>query len=207
MMNAALARLSSAVYEKGGRFFVLRRLSGPLVASCLSGGADEATYLTYPVPKQNKQICLFACFLYLCDMDRINAYKGIAPGKIIAACLQDGNMTQRELADIIGEHYQTLNAIIRGKRMISIPLSLKLDDALHFEHGFFAIIQTYYLLRQEKQNKTKSETHPKIRRVVFWDIDMSTLDWTLNKDFIINRVRERGNAEEINSVNEYYGVY
>ena len=140
-------------------------------------------------------------------MNKINAYKGIAPGKIIAACLQDANMTQRDLAENIGEHYQTLNAIIKGKRMISIPLSLKLDDALHFEQGFFAIIQTYYLLRQEKQIKAKSQTHPNIRKVVFWDIDMNTLDWVLHKDFIINRVRERGNAEEINSVSEYYGNY
>ena len=90
-------------------------------------------------------------------MNKIDSYKGIAPGKIIAACLQDGNITQRELADNIGEHYQTLNAIIKGKRTISIPLSLKLDNALHFEQGFFAIIQTYYLLRKEKQNKTKKE--------------------------------------------------
>lgn len=140
-------------------------------------------------------------------MNKIDSYKGIAPGKIIAACLQDGNITQRDLADNIGEHYQTLNAIIKGKRKISIPLSLKLDNALHFEQGFFAIIQTYYLLRKEKQNKTKSETHPNIRKVVFWDIDTDTLDWTLNKDFIINRVKERGNAKEINSINEYYDNY
>ena len=139
-------------------------------------------------------------------MKSIEAYKGIAPGKIIAACLKDGKMTQRVLAESIGEHYQTLNAIINGKRMISIPLSLKLDDALHFEHGFFAVIQTYYLLRQNEQTKAESRIHPRIRDVVFWDIDMSTLDWTLNKDFIINRVRERGNAKEINSVNEYYGI-
>lgn len=59
--------------------------------------------------------------------------------------------------------------------------------------------------KDEKQNKIKNETHPNIRKVVFWDIDMDTLDWTLNKDFIINRVRERGNAKEIDSINEYYG--
>ena len=147
----------------------------------------------------------FYIYLYLYNVNKINAYKGIAPGKIIVSCLKDGNMTQRELATNIGEHYQTLNAIIKGKRLISIPLSLKLDDALHFEHGFFAIIQTYYLLRQKKQNKVPSQTYPNIRKVVFWDIDINSLDWTLNKDFIINRVRERGNAEEINSVNKFYG--
>ena len=63
-------------------------------------------------------------------MNLINAYKGIAPGKIIASYLRSNNITQRELADTIGEHFQTLNAIIKGKRAITIPVSLKLDEAL-----------------------------------------------------------------------------
>ena len=58
-------------------------------------------------------------------MKVIEAYKGIAPGKIIAACLKDGNITQRGLAERMGEHYQTLNAIIKGKRMISISMFVR----------------------------------------------------------------------------------
>lgn len=138
-------------------------------------------------------------------MNKIEAYKGIAPGKIILSCLREGNMTQRDLSDAIGEHYQTLNAIIKGKRTITIPLSLKLDDALHFERGFFALIQTYYQLRQHKPLESQNRSIPIIRKVVFWDIDMGKLDWNKNRDFIIKRVHERGNADEINSINEFYG--
>lgn len=147
----------------------------------------------------------FDVYSYLYAMNMIKAYKGIAPGKIITSFLKETNMSQRELAKRIGEHYQTLNAIIKGKRDIPIPLSVKLDEALHFEQGFFAIIQTYYNLRQQRQIIIQSKTTPNIRKVVFWDIDMSTLDWTLNKDFIIKRVQERGNAKEIASVKDYYG--
>jgi plasmid maintenance system antidote protein VapI len=138
-------------------------------------------------------------------MNRIDAYKGIPPGKIITSCLNDRNISQRQLSEMIGEHYQTLNAVIKGKRMMTIALSLKLDKALHFEPGFFAIIQTYHLLRQETAGSKTNRTLPKIRRIVFWDIDMDTLDWNRNKDFIVKRVNERGNAEEIKAVNEYYG--
>lgn len=137
-------------------------------------------------------------------MNWIDAYKGIAPGKIIASCLRDRNMTQRDLSQSTGEHYQTINAIIKGNRWITIPLSLKLDKALGFERGFFAIIQVYYQLSLEKPAQITNKPLPQIRKVVFWDIDMDTLDWTTNKDFIIDRVRERGNADEIKSVNNYY---
>ena len=137
-------------------------------------------------------------------MNLINAYKGIAPGKIITSYLRSNNITQRELADTIGEHFQTLNAIIKGKRAITIPVSLKLDEALHFEQGFFAVIQTYYQINQSAPRPTNIAT-PHIRKYVFWDIDPEKLDWAKHKDFIIQRVHERGNASEIKAVDLYYG--
>lgn len=137
-------------------------------------------------------------------MNMINAYKGIAPGKIIASCLRNTNITQRDLANTIGEHFQTINAIIKGKRAMTIPVSLKLDKALNFEQGFFAVIQTYYLIGQNDVRSTRKRT-PHIRKYVFWDIDPEKLDWSKNKEFIIQRVYERGNASEIKAIDNYYG--
>ena len=141
-------------------------------------------------------------------MDIIKAYKGIAPSKIIAYSLKEKAMTQRELAHLTGEHFQTINAIINGKRDISIPLSLRLDKVLGYEEGFFAIIQTYYQLKNliDNQPASNGKSVPSIRPVVFWDVDMTQLNWANDKDFIIERIEERGNKKEIQLMREYYGL-
>jgi len=127
------------------------------------------------------------------------------PGKVIANEMARNGLSQRDLAAITGEHYQTINAILAGRRKISLPLSVKMDEALHLVRGFTSQIQLFYLLQHlENDGRIVEIPHPKIRKVVFWDTDMNLLDWTKNKDFIIKRVRERGNKEEINQTEKYY---
>ena len=137
-------------------------------------------------------------------MDTIAAYKGIAPGKIIAKRLAREGYTQRKLAEMTGEHYQTLNAIISGKRWLTLDLSLKLDRTLGFEEGFFAIIQTYYQIALSKRATTQQKTPPSIRKTIFWDVDYDKLDWYRDKEFILARVNERGNKEEQKRVKDFY---
>lgn len=137
-------------------------------------------------------------------MNMIEAYKGIPPGKIIARNLAKRGLTQRKLAEEIGEHYQTLNAIILGSRHLTISQSLKMDNALGFPEGFFAIVQTYYQIALEQKSRIEAKPVPPIRPVVFWDIDPENLDWNKNKDFIVARVNQRGNKEEIEEVRKYY---
>lgn len=48
-------------------------------------------------------------------------------------------------------------------------------------------------------------TRPILSRSAFWDIDLSTLDFDRYGDFTIIRVFERGTAEDINQILEYYG--
>lgn len=137
-------------------------------------------------------------------MDRIAAYKGIAPGKIISRAIKKQGITQREVASRAGIHYQTLNAIITGKREITLRQSIDLDRVLGFETGFFAVIQTYYSIDKLTAKSPRKIPHPDIRPYVFWDIDMDTLDWEANKAFIIQRVNERGNKTEIELIRNYY---
>ncbi|MBR5924157.1 MAG: helix-turn-helix domain-containing protein [Bacteroidales bacterium] len=137
-------------------------------------------------------------------MNMIESYKGIPPGKIIAKRLAKRGLTQRKLATEIGEHYQTMNAIIMGTRHLTIGQSLKMDKALGFPEGFFAVIQTYYQIALAKRNKMEVNSVPVIRKSVFWDIDTAKLDWSLNKDFIVSRVNQRGSKEEIEEVRNYY---
>lgn len=140
-------------------------------------------------------------------MQKIDSYKGIAPGKIIQYKLKEMNMTQKELANNISCHPQTINAIIKSTREIPRELSFKLDNQLGFETGFFLLAQTYYRIKQYTDASVlKEKPIPKIRKVIFWDIDINTLDWQKNKDFIIKRVQKRGNNDEIKSILSYYGA-
>lgn len=112
-------------------------------------------------------------------------------------------ITQRDLASKSGIPFQTINAIIQGHRKMTVSQSVMLDKILGFEKGFFAIVQAYYAALSVPFEINKPL--PKIRPVVFWDIDMSCLSWSEQKEFIISRVEERGNEEEIRQVREFYG--
>jgi hypothetical protein len=45
------------------------------------------------------------------------------------------------------------------------------------------------------------EFHPRL----FWDIDMNQLDYDASADFIIERVFERGDVDDIRQCRRYYG--
>lgn len=47
--------------------------------------------------------------------------------------------------------------------------------------------------------------NPNIRKILFWDIEYSNLNWILNKNFIIKRVFERGSLDEISELYRFYG--
>ncbi len=46
---------------------------------------------------------------------------------------------------------------------------------------------------------------PNFHRRIFWDVDMDRLDFDLKADFIIARVFERGDVEDIRACRRYYG--
>ena len=156
--------------------------------------------------QKNNKFVDFSDDSYLCCMIDIQAYKGIAPGKIIAHCLKERDLSQKELAERTHCHAQTISAIVTGNRDIPQDLSFRLDKEFGFEDGFFMLVQAYYKIRIHTL-KAQSIPHrviPSIRRIVFWDIDMDSLDWQANKAFIIQRVLERGNENEIQQVKAYY---
>jgi len=46
---------------------------------------------------------------------------------------------------------------------------------------------------------------PHLRKQIFWDTDMSQLDYEKHANAIIVRVLERGNIDEWNEIKRYYG--
>jgi len=50
-----------------------------------------------------------------------------------------------------------------------------------------------------------SEQKPLLAKRLFWDVNFNTLDYQKNSSFIIERVFERGDIEDIRQIRRYYG--
>ena len=84
---------------------------------------------------------------------RIDILKGIHPGKIIGRDLKKRNLSQRSFAASIGEHSQTLNAVITGRRNLTVEMALKIEQAFGYEEGFLLLLQTYYEIAEYKNGQ------------------------------------------------------
>ena len=138
----------------------------------------------------------------------IEIIKGIHPGKFIERELKKMNLTQRVLAEETAIPFQTINAIIVGRRNLTTGQALKIDQALGFEEGFFAILQTYYDIKQYREKEFASiyTEAPRIRKSLFWDVDFGKINWGKYKDAVVKRVFERGSKDEIDEITRYYNL-
>lgn len=140
--------------------------------------------------------------------DKIEIYKGIRPGKIIERELEKRHINQRDFAAEIDEHCQTLNAVITGRRGITIGMALKIEQVLGYDEGFLSILQTYYDISNHKAKMLNVSVKgtPNIRKALFWDTDFDAIDWAKYKKFVIQRVLERGSKDEIKEVARFYSL-
>lgn len=138
----------------------------------------------------------------------IDIIKGIHPGKFIERELKKKHLTQRALADETGIPFQTINAIIAGRRSLTTKQALKIDQILGYEEGFFAILQTHYDIKQYKEKDLASiyTEAPHIRKSLFWDTDFNKINWAKYKNAVIKRVFERGSKDEIEEITRYYNL-
>ena len=70
-------------------------------------------------------------------------------GEVIRGRIAELGISQTELAARVGEHFQTISAIINGKREATISLSVRIDEALNLPSGTIAMAQTRYLVSKE----------------------------------------------------------
>ncbi len=147
-------------------------------------------------------------FAYICCMsDYLAKFKGIHPGIILDRELKKRGIAQRPLALSIGEHPQTLHAITKGKRNLPISIALKIEKKLGWAEGSLAILQTYYEIEEAKKKlKPLTPNLSLIRKSVFWDTDISQIDWQRQKNAVIRRIMERGNELEIKEIKQFYGA-
>jgi antitoxin HigA-1 len=144
--------------------------------------------------------------VYICNMkDILNIIKGVHPGKFVGRELKKRDYSQRQFAIAIGEHPQSLNAIINGRRNMNTDLSLKIEQNLGLEEGFLMTLQVFYDIKQSKIDLNYKPDLTKIRKGTFWDTSIEKIDWKLMKIAVIKRILSYGNNEEIDEINRFYG--
>jgi antitoxin HigA-1 len=138
----------------------------------------------------------------------IQKYKGIHPGAVIDRELKKRNLSQRSFAIALPEHPQSFNAMIKGRRKLNTALALKIEHALGLEEGALLMLQMFYDINMEKR-KESSDYHPDLsilRKNLFWDTDIHSIDWNKHDKAVIRRVFERGNPSEKEEIIRFYGA-
>ena len=138
---------------------------------------------------------------------KLSILKGLHPGFFIEHELKKRKLSKRQFAISLHEYPQTIGAITKGNRAMNINLSLRIEKALGLEEGFLMTLQAFYDIKKEKEIQ-KIVTTPDlklIRPLLFWDIKMDNIDWDLHKEFIIERIFQRGNEEEKEEITRFYG--
>jgi len=139
--------------------------------------------------------------------DFIVNYKGIHPGHVLERELKKRNLKKGPFALSLREYPQIINDVTKGRRGLTPSLSLKIDNALGFEDGTMLVLQAYYEIKKEQQRRNM-DYHPdlsKLRRVLFWDTDITKIDWQRQYKAVIKRVFERGEKSEKQEIIDFYG--
>jgi plasmid maintenance system antidote protein VapI len=98
-------------------------------------------------------------------------------GEVIKERITELGISQMELAARVGEHFQTISAIINGKREATIPLSVRIDEALGFSSGTIALAQTRYQVEKEVNGK-QSESMKEKRHIILEKIKANGGFWS-----------------------------
>ena len=139
--------------------------------------------------------------------EEIAILKGLHPGIVLERALKKRKLSKAPFAFSINEFPHTLEAIIKGEQNMHTALALKLEHALGIEDGYFMALQMFYEMKEEqrKQNIHQPPDLSKLRSILFWDTQLQNIDWQQQKRAVIKRVFERGNDQEKEELNRFYG--
>lgn len=137
----------------------------------------------------------------------ISKIRGIHPGAVLRRELKNSGIKKKELAVRIDEYPQTISAIITERRGINPMLSVKLGNFFNVDATYFMLLQAYYdvEIAIRNRNQTNKPDLNKIREILFWDTDISKIDWQKQAPYVLLRVLERGNESEFNELIRFYG--
>jgi antitoxin HigA-1 len=145
-------------------------------------------------------------FVYFCSMKAtLETLKGTPAGAYLEWELKKRGIAKSRLALEVGEYPQTLVAIIKGKRKLSTSLAFRIEKKLGLEEGLLMMLQVFHEIKEEKLRTQKKPDLSKLRRGLFWDTDINTIDWEKYKQAVIERVFQRGDESEKQEIENFYG--
>jgi addiction module HigA family antidote len=138
----------------------------------------------------------------------LTKFNGIHPGAVLKRELKKRGIKPIDLASEVGEHKQTISAILNERRGINANLSVKLAEYFQIDPSFYMQLQAAFEVQQILKRRQLINPTPNlsiIRKVLFWDTNFDKIDWISKKTAVIKRVFERGNDEEIQEITRFYG--
>lgn len=140
-------------------------------------------------------------------LPEIDKIAGIHPGRILKREMDKRGMKNVDLASTLHEHAQTIGAIIKGRRRMTPQLSVKLGENFHAAPDYFMQLQASHDVKKYQATRPQKTPDLKVlRKILFWDTDIKTIDWEKYKESIINRVFQRGNFQEKKEILRFYGA-
>ena len=107
-----------------------------------------------------------------------------------------------------GIYPQRISELIKGTRNFTIQQSIDIEKALGIGiEGYFYKIQANYEVYAFLTEKELTQ-HPdlsKFSTALFWDTRIEKINWIKNKEWVIQRIFEYGNSQEINEAIRFYG--
>lgn len=134
--------------------------------------------------------------------------RGIHPGVILDREFRKRGIRKSAFAMEIGVYPGIITDITKQRRGMNAGLSIRIEKALEAQEGYFMVLQAYYEIAREKGRKIQENPKPKLsllRKVLFWDVNFDKIDFITRKRYVIERVFERGNNEEILEIISFYG--
>ncbi len=139
-------------------------------------------------------------------LERFEKYKGIHPGLVLDRELKKRSIKQRPFAQALDEHPQTFNAITKGKRGLTTKLALKIEKQLGLEEGSLSMLQVFYDIRRIKEKEDIGTPDLSVfQHSLFWDTDISKINWNTHAIGVIDRVFQRGSKEAKAEIIRFYG--
>lgn len=128
-------------------------------------------------------------------------------GKVLEHILRKAKITQKQLSIKTGIYPQRINELIKGKRNFTIQQSIDIEKALGIGiEGYFYKIQANYEVYAYLTAKEQTR-HPdlsKFSMALFWDTKIEKINWIENKKWVIQRIFEYGNRQEIEEAIRFY---
>lgn len=137
---------------------------------------------------------------------RFDILKGIHPGKFLERELIRKGINKNTFAASVSEHPQTISAITKGKRSLTVRLALRAERELNLEEGFLSYLQTAYDIELIKKGDSSKPDLSLFRPSLFWDTDIQKLDWMKHKKSILQRINNYGNLEEKKAIDQFYSI-